>query len=304
MSSPSHKKEEPSLKNVALIEREFLTLGVSLEVLMNLPIDPDDDFQIVCEEIKKRTKETKGNRSLASHLLQDPETEHLVGKADYFVSYAWKGKFGATMNALTKHFEGKPTPFVWMDIAMVDQHTAATVDLDFEDWSKTFKDSLQQIGKALLVLTPGQKPIAITRSWCCFEWVCIKQTQIPFEYCVNPKDVELLLNKMEFGMGFAGFNNLFAGINVEKATAWKQNDQDAILELMRKIGVKEVNDVIMFSLKDWLISVASEGEKHAKKGTKEGTHLLNAKAALHQALVCLCSFEFPILTPRMRKGRI
>ena len=82
--SPPHKKEDHSLKNEALIAREFLTLGVSLEVLMNLPIDPEDDFQTVCEEIKKRTKETKGNRSLASHLLQDPKTKHLVAKADYF----------------------------------------------------------------------------------------------------------------------------------------------------------------------------------------------------------------------------
>ena len=235
-----HEKEEKRQrlsKNEALIAKQFLTLGVSLEVLKSLPIDPEDDFQTVCEEIKNRTKETKGNRSLASHLLQDPKTKHLVGKADYFVSYAWKGKFGATMNALTKHFEGKPMPFVWMDIAMVDQHTAATTNLDFEDWSKTFKESLQQIGKALLVLTPGENPIAITRSWCCFEWVCIKQTQIPFEYCVNPQDVKGLLEFMESGMGFADFNNLVADINVEKATAWKRNDQDAILELMRKIGV-------------------------------------------------------------------
>ena len=292
---------QPSSKNEMLIGREFLTMGVSLDVLKNLPVDPQADFQEVCKEIKKRTEMTKGNRSLASHLAQDPKTKHLVGKADYFVSYAWKGEFGATMNALTKHFEGKPVPFVWMDVAMVDQHSAATIDLDFEDWSKTFKESLQQIGKALLVLTPGHEPIAITRSWCCFEWVCIKQANIPFEYCVNPTDVEQLLEFMESGMGTADFNDLFAGINVEKATAWKQNDQDAILELMRNLGVKEVNDVILFSLKDWLLQVAAQGEKHAKKGTKEGTYLLNAKAALHKALVRFVLSKIPSTDTRMHR---
>ena len=105
-----------------------------------------------------------------------------------------------------------------------------------------------------------------------------------FEYCVNQEDVERLIRRMESGMGVANFNNLFAGINVEKATAFKATDQASILQLMREVGVKEVNDVIMFSLKEWLLGVANEGEKRAKFGTK-GTYLLNAKAALHQALV-------------------
>jgi len=41
----------------------------------------------------------------------------------------------------------------------------------------------------------------------------------------------------------------------------------------------------MFSLKDWLLSVAMEGEKRVRFGTKEGTLLLNVKASLHQTLV-------------------
>jgi len=168
---------------------------------------------------------------------------------------------------------------------MVDQHAAEHTETDFHMWAKTFRSSLKEIGKALLVLTPGEKPIAIQRSWCCFEWVCIKQTGIPFEYCVNPEDVENLITRMESGIGIASFNNLFAGINVEKAKAFKPTDQASILNLMVKIGVKEVNDVIMFSLKHWLLQVAGEGEERAKHGTVEGTYLLHAKAALHQALV-------------------
>jgi len=172
-----------------------------------------------------------------------------------------------------------------MDVSMVDQHAAAETDLEFKTWSKTFQDSLKQIGKALLVLTPGEKPVAIGRSWCCFEWVCIKQSGIKPEYCVKPQDVENLITRMENGMSFADFNNLFAGINVEKAEAFKPSDQASILQLMRETGVKEVNDIIMLSLKEWLLNVATEGEKRARFGTKEGTNILNAKASLHQALV-------------------
>jgi hypothetical protein len=195
------------------------------------------------------------------------------------------------MQALAKHFaDCSSSPFLWMDIAMVDQHEAATTDVDFAMWSATFKQSLQGIGKALLVLTPGAKPIAVSRSWCCFEWVSIKQASIPFEYCVNPDDVERLIERMEHGMGVAEFNNLFAEINVEKARAFKASDEAAILELMREIGVKEVNDVIMLSLKNWLLHVAEAGEKRIEARTEKGVRLLNAKAALHQALVCFVLF--------------
>jgi hypothetical protein len=285
-SEPTVEAQLP-LNNEALLGKQFATMGVSLAFLQCLQVPPDASFQEVRDVILRMTDNSRGNRALVSFLSQNPETKHLVGKADYFVSYAWSGGYVETMNALANHFKSKDaaSPFVWMDIAMIDQHVAANTDLDFVVWSRTFKDSLKQIGKALLVLTPGEKPIAISRSWCCFEWACIKQAGIPFEYCVNPTDVERLITRMEAGMGFAAFNTLFAGINVEKASAFKPSDQAAILKLMLEIGLKEVNDIVMFSLKDWLLQVTRDGETRVKQGTKEGVHLLNAKASLHYALV-------------------
>jgi tetratricopeptide (TPR) repeat protein len=281
-----HRQQQPSApSNEALLGEDFRTLGVSLAFLQSLRIKPDAGFEEVRRKIMKMTAKTKGNRSLASHLLQNPKTKHLVGKAEYFVSYAWSGGFGATMNALASHCKEKPSsPFVWMDVAMVDQHAAANTDVDFTVWSHTFRESLKSIGKALLVLTPGEKPIAISRSWCCFEWVSIKQSSIPFEYCVNPKDVEMLIKRMKTGMGVDAFDALFGGINVEKAKAFKPSDQEAILTLMREVGVKEVNDLVMLSVKEWLLEVAHEGQSHLKQGTAEGVRLLNSRAALHAAL--------------------
>jgi len=270
--------------NELLISHELATLGVRLSFLKSLPIASEAEFQAFRDHVMEMTRETQGNRSLAAYLLHNEETRHLVGKADYFVSYAWSGGVGDTMEALTKHFEGKSDPFLWMDVAMVDQHAAATVHVDFRVLASTFGDSLRKIGAALLVLTPGEKPIAIERSWCCFEWVSIKQSKIPFQFCVKPKDVEKLINRMEQGMGSANFNDLFAGINVEKAEAKSPSDKAAILALMKELGIKEVNDVIMFSLKNWLLDVAMEAEKRATFGTHLGTNVLNAKASLHDAL--------------------
>jgi len=115
--------------------------------------------------------------------------------------------------------------------------------------------------------------------------------------------VNRLIEEMKSGMGSASFLNLFAGVNVEKATAFKESDQVAIKELLVAVGVKRVNDMIMNSLKEWLLSVANQGLEQAHIGTSAGTNLLNAKASLHRALVCSVSFLILWKTNRFSKGR-
>ena len=56
------------------------------------------------------------------------------------------------MDALKEHFKDNlDETFVWTDFAIVDQHKAATLNIDFHEWSKTFRESLMKIGQAVLV---------------------------------------------------------------------------------------------------------------------------------------------------------
>jgi hypothetical protein len=252
-------------------------------------------FVVFVEKVKQITKTMKHkHRSLAMHLYENEETRHLVSThAEIFVSYAWSGGVGATMKALQAQFKDTD-PFVWMDVAIVDQHDAEHAVLEFHQWAETFRKSLTQIGKAVLVLAPGEKPIATTRSWCCFEWTVIQQVGISYEYCVDPQDEENLIKRMENGMGFSGFNDLFAGINVEKAEAFKASDKASILVLMKEIGILKVNDMIMKALKEWLVNVNEKGLKRmGETKTKEGSYLFNARGALHMALVSCGKYVDP-----------
>jgi len=237
--------------------------------------------------VKEQTKNAKGYRSFAQFLYNDIKTRHLVKEqADVFVSYAWSGGFGKTMTALKTHFGDKDV-FVWMDFAVVDQHAAAKANIRFDKWAKTFRENLKRIGKAVLVLTPGEKPIAITRSWCCFEWACIEQSRIPFEYCVTREDIAAMISRMP-ALGFAEVNALFAGINVETAKAFKISDQESILALMKDIGIFKVNDIVTKNLKGWLLEVNKEClQRVGEQKTKEASMLLGARGALHNALVHL-----------------
>ena len=283
------KKDDSSSKSPSSKAVDPERFGVSLKFLASLPIEPDAHFSVACEYVNEQTKNGKGYRSFAKCLFDNPKTRHFVKEqADVFVSYAWSGGFGKTMSALLTHF-GDNDVFVWMDFVVVDQHAAAETNIQFDQWAKTFRENLKRIGKAVLVLTPGEKPIAITRSWCCFEWTSIVQSGIPFEYCVTRADVEAMINRMQNGdIGFTGFNTLFAGINVEKAEAFKKPDQESILALMKEIGIVKVNDIVMKSLKGWLLEVNVESLRRiGDQKTKEASMLLSARGGLHQALVRL-----------------
>lgn len=274
----------------------FLRFGVSLAHLACLPIEPNETFHAAATFVKEKTVTLNGYRSYARYLLGQPKTRHLVKpQADVFVSYAWGGGFGATMDALKEHFKNDlEQTYVWMDFAIVDQHEAATKEIDFHQWAKTFRGNLQQTGCAVLVLAPGEKPLATTRSWCCFEWVTIVNAQIPFQYCVPPDNESHLVERMQDGISLGDVFTIFAGINVEQAQAFKKSDQDAILQLMREIGVVKVNDVVMKSLKQWLIEIAKKAEQRSPEASLAMTYAISARGTLHQALVSVHPNSFVV----------
>ena len=264
-----------------------LHYGVSLRHLASLPIPPFETVHAACAYVKSKTSGVDGYRSYAAWLLSSEETKHLVKpQANVFVSYAWNGLYQSTIQALVEHFnDSLDDTFVWMDFAIVDQHLSAERDINFDEWAGIFRQNLKQTGRAVLVLTPGHKPIAVSRSWCCFEWVSIVDSKIPFDFCVPKSDKQQLIDYMQRGMGFNNFNDIFAGINVEGARAFKPSDQEAILKQMREIGIIRVNDVVMLSLKSWLANINDEALKTTPPSTRQFMFVLNARGAMHSVLV-------------------
>ena len=60
------------------------------------------------------------------------------------------------------------------------------------------------------------------------------------------------------------------------------------MALMRQVGVKEVNDIVMKSLKQWLVQVAEQARQLAVEGTPEMVFALVAWATLQVELVRNC----------------
>ncbi len=58
----------------------------------------------------------------------------------------------------------EPNILIWFDLFTNYQHTA--IDLDFNYWTSNFREVIQTFGQTLMILSPWNNPIPLTRAWC------------------------------------------------------------------------------------------------------------------------------------------
>jgi hypothetical protein len=103
-----------------------------------------------------------------NHPALDMTYNQLCGShANIFCSHAWQYKFCNVIDSLETFIlstvEISTKPIVWFDLVVNDQWNAS--NLPFEWWCKTFQNSIKEIGHTVLILSPWNCPIPLTRSW-------------------------------------------------------------------------------------------------------------------------------------------
>ena len=137
----------------------------------------------VCEKYIKPT--TAPYQSSFCELLQ--HVEHpAVGPAQVFISHAWKYRFLDVCDALLEHFQTQPDIIVWFDLFVVNQHKTSTLPFDW--WTTTFQSAIRQFGHTVMVLSPWQDPIPLTRAWCLWELYSAIITDCKFEIAFSQQD--------------------------------------------------------------------------------------------------------------------
>ena len=292
-----NKKSDVTYTLNSNVKKNETIMGISLShlrsLLDKLGISKGEqrklNFYDVTKKIKQITENLANsqNRSYVCYVeIQDNEPESKIGVAEYFVSYAWGGNFLHTVQALVDHFQDK-NPYLFFDFVCLDQHKIAETNgkMTFDCLEAQFRLTLSRIGKAVIVLTPGQNPLARSRCWCCFEWAQLKLLSIEHWYCVPQEDVLTLIQEMKVGkITFDYYNNIFASIDVMKAIASNETDQKNILKLIQNLGVVQVNDIVLNSIKDWFIKVCKQALQDPTITATENVTILNSYGAIHEAL--------------------
>ena len=131
-----------------------------------------------------------GTMSYCEKLKVCSATAHFVGKSTVFLSHAWSFCFLNVLAALRDFVDsqpaGSPPMYFWFDTFSIDEH--ATQTLPQEWWSTTFLEAVRMIGHTVMMLSPWNHPIPLTRAWCLWELYATVLVGGSFSVCLGPAE--------------------------------------------------------------------------------------------------------------------
>ena len=169
---------------------------------------------------------------------------------------------------------------LWFDICTVNQHKSETRDFDW--WQTTFQDAVREIGCTVLVLSPWEKPIPLTRSWCIWEVYSTLVTNARLEVVMSDtaRFLDVLQNDFERIM------TELCQLDAAKAQAGQERDEEQIrATILQNGGFDEVNSRCQMGIQGALVKIAKAAMTEASFKLMNGLgQLLVGQAKYDEAL--------------------
>ncbi|RYG98390.1 tetratricopeptide repeat protein [archaeon] len=208
-------------------------------------------------------------------------------RASVFISHAWKYHFLDVVSALQGHFKDEPDIVIWFDMFSNNQHKA--VDYDFSWWSTTFRSAIAEFNRTVMVLSPWNDPIPLTRAWCLFELWSTADTGAQFEVAMSQEGIESFLSDI---VGFlstsvATLQTMLTTINVERSEAFNPADKEKIMTAVKNTcGFAKLNKMVFEKMRDWAIQTLVDAtfERQENGKLKDLVDYNHAQGLLHLGL--------------------
>ena len=157
------------------------------------------------------------------------------------------------ISALEYHFRNEPDIFIWFDLVSNNQIQAP--NLSFEWWSNTFKSAIEDFGRVVLILSPFDKPVVLTRGWCIFEIYCAVITGSKFELAMGQTQKDKFLAALSDDPGT--YLQMLANVDVKKAECFNAKDRDNIFRFVDGLEYKDqtINRVVCTQLRDSVLEI-------------------------------------------------
>ncbi|EGD78762.1 hypothetical protein PTSG_01739 [Salpingoeca rosetta] len=211
---------------------------------------------------------TKANKQAYVDLVKHDNPQYL-GKANAFVSHAWKYKIVDVVGTLLEFAKEHPNTFFWFDLFINNQNIAADLPQDW--WSTTFKDSIAQIGRVVLVLTPWNDPIPLTRAWCLWEIFC-SLSQENVELSIQLPHVQREALKGAVMTNFNAVMDTLVRVQAERAEAWNPKDKEMIFKAIEEgVGFATLNEKVKDQMRVWCLDRVREFVKEMEGSSQRLT---------------------------------
>eukprot|EP00301_Raphidiophrys_heterophryoidea_P004266 c11864_g1_i1.p1 GENE.c11864_g1_i1~~c11864_g1_i1.p1 ORF type:complete len:353 (-),score=113.52 c11864_g1_i1:895-1893(-) len=217
--------------------------------------------QQVCDVIIKPATESAQVSYADWLLLQDANRED-VGTSTVFVSHVWRYSFATVVQMLEEHCASRQGEeaklYFWFDIVVVNQHVSVMAARTVEWWSSTFKQSIEDIGNTLVLLTSFDEPVYVTRGWCLWELYCsvlAGNHKVRLDIQLPSAQRAAFVQKLTHD--FSSIMKSLCSVDVSQAKTFKEEEQKMILEAVRSsIGFDGMNGVVMKRLREWFADTA------------------------------------------------
>ncbi len=179
------------------------------------------------------------------------EGDARIQPATWFVSYAWRYKFLDMVKALEAFFADKVGVIViWLDLFSTGQHS--TFSKPPEWWQQTFSNAIGQMGQMVMVMTPWDNPICLTRAWCLIELFACRNSGSHFSVAFPPAERVRFLEQIT--QRPAAFYDMLGKVNTLKSECSRDADRERIFAAVRGLdgGFSGLDRSVLSIMTEWL----------------------------------------------------
>ena len=153
---------------------------------------------------------------------------------------------------LTPMHDAETEVFLWFDICVINEHWPERFSKGFSD---TLMEAVGSIGHTVLMLTPWDQPMVLSRSWCLWEMNCTEEKKCKLTICLTNKQRQAFLNVI------SAVQDAFGKIDSSQARAGSEADRDQIAKAIEAgVGFKALDGMIFARLRDWGLGVVQGKE--------------------------------------------
>jgi hypothetical protein len=187
--------------------------------------------------------------SLCAQMRQEGDAR--IQPATWFVSHPWQMKFLDLVKALEAFFAHKGgVVIIWLDLFSTSQHS--TFSKPPEWWQQTFISAIGRMGQMVMVMTPWDNPICLTRAWCLIELYACRSSGGRFDVAFPPAERERFLSEIVDQAG--AFYGMLSKVNTAKSECSRESDRQRIFAAVEGLdgGFSGLDRSVLHTMTEWL----------------------------------------------------